>query len=900
MRKGCVRTHVVSPGSPLSARLWRERVVKAVAQTVADLEHGPLDRTVDAQEVGHAVQAVLFRLIGRMQAEARGLARDGLHGVGLRKAVVRSRADDVRRRLSELDVETRTSVPWSPGESWFEEETMCPVEAWPPEAAARLVDAVLSTNDGPVEPHAGALPVQEIGRLYESLLVLHDGSAPAGRRRGSGSYYTPDPIVSHITGRACACLAGDRTPAVLLSLRVLDPAMGAGHFLLEALALLSDALARAERRSGGSSAVPSCAPAAEPDVQRRWLVADACLYGVDRDRRAVDLTRLLVWLAIGHGGPLPPGLLRHLRVGNSLVGCAVEDLSSLPGGEQMVRRGHQVRAELRRRRDGGPLPADYGSVSTACDLRTSLWVERPPDSATPRSVVNRARRLARENQFFHWDLAFPEVFCDSRGRWRKDGGFDLIIGNPPYAVDTRPCRAALRNGHYTTTAKTDHRPASLNSAAIFIDRAHQLLRRGGALGFIVPNSILRVGQYARVRDLLTEQYTIHEVVDEGAPFRAANLEMVSLIAERNPAPPEHRVLVRDGRRGEDHVDGYVEQRTFRERGLIAIYVDDIVLTMERATARLGDITGNRRGLSISPGNLQSLDRRPSGGPWMLRGRNLSRYALIHLPGEDRFLRAAATGSLADDAAAVPEGKLLIQNIGSQIVAALSTGAEGFLETVNILSPVEGTGYGRTALLVLLNSRLMTYYFSRALINRSPLTVHLDGMYTGRFPLPDCSRPLRDRKLARRIADRLGEPLCSGEPAIHLLEEIGQHLTDLGRRWSETLAHGTDVLLGQIGWGTPTAALDLLRRDLWIIPTAQFLEELHKRDGTAQRWNARTLGSVRKLHRRVSAELRAVGTPMGRPPFPHEGSLDALADALVYRLYGLSAEQIGRVERAAVR
>jgi len=901
-----MRASTVPSSAPAWFRQWRERVVGAVVRAVSDLERSLPARRRSPLETSRAVQGVLFRLIGRAQAVERGLWRDDALLARLREDAARSAADRAVESLSALDADTRTHAPWSPGVPWLEEGEVCPIRAWPAQTAAALVDAVFSCEDSGAGVRAADLPIPEIGRLYEALLVLHDrcdrspAQASSGRRKATGSYYTPDAIVRHITRRTLGCLITERAPEEILGLHVLDPAIGTGHFLLEALFTLSEAIAQAEKETGGTLTGSDPAPDVEPDVRRRWLVADGCLYGVDRDERAVALTRLLLWLAIGHVGPLPSGLLRHVQVGNSLVGCMVEDLAALPRAKRMIERGRRVRAELMRRRDGTPLPTDYEKVRASCDLRTSLWFEPPPTSTDLRSLFDRAERLARENQFLHWDLAFPEVFCDSEGGWRGNVGFDAIIGNPPYAAQIRPFRAAIETGRYTTTVRGGDRPASLNTAAIFIDRAHQLLRPGGAFGFIVPNSILRVGQYAQIRDLFVGQYTIHEVVDEGAQFEGANLETVSIIAQRRPPPPGHRVVVRDRRGNGNRTDGHVEQRTFRERGMFTIYLDDIVLAMERAPLRLGSVIRNQRGVSISPGNLLYLSRNPGRGRWMLRGRNLSRYALIHLPGEDRYLRAPLASPYANIAALFEEEKLLIQNIGSQIVAALSTEGEGFLETVNILHPLEGSELTRAALLVLLNSRLMSYYFSRALINRSPLTVHLDGIYTDRFPLPDCSRPLADKALARRIAERLDDPSMAEAPAVRLLDGIGRRLADYGRQCSATLARSTETLLQRIGWGTPEAALDLIRRNLWTAPTERFPDELRGYDHTGEPLDETKRRSTVRLHRRTRAELTRIGTEMGRPPFLYEGSWDALADAVVYRLYGMTEEQVGRVEDACRR
>jgi len=871
-----------------------------------------------------------MRLVIRSVAATRMLwpADDGYSALvhaSRRSRTTRAADDEVRETLAAVDAQIRAASPWMPDRSWLDGGTQHPIASWPADAAAALARELLLLHEGSEgdcesgpQPLAD-LPLREVARLYESLLALGDrgqargpgaaadilleGRRRAGGRKTTGSYYTPDHIVSHVTRRALGQVARGEAPEAVLALAVLDPAMGAGCFLLDALSALADELAALERRAGRTLPAPEL-PVTCPDIVRqRWLVAGRCLYGVDQDAVAVDVARFLVWATIGYRGPLPVGVTEHLRAGNSLIGCRVEDLPALPDGERMVRRGQRVRRELLSRRDrpiDATLRNEYLQVQASCDLHTSFRFGGAHASNAPRDLFDRARELALRHGFFHWDLAFPEVFCGPDGLLRPDGGFDAIIGNPPYAVNVRAIRSALERGGYATLSRAGGR-ISMNTAAIFIDRAHQLLRPGGVLGFIVPNSILRVGEYARVRQFLLENTTIHEIVDEGSPFEAANLGVVSFVATRRPPADMHRVLVRD-RRGGDRIHGHVEQRLFAEREMISLYLDDIALAMEQAPERLGQVVHNRRGASIPPTNLVYLSANPAVGRWMLRGRNLMRYGLLHVPGEDRFLRASLPAALREVALLFDEEKVLIQNIGSRVVAALSTGGEGFLETVNILRATAGSPYSHLALLVLLNARLMSYYFQRALINRSPLTVHLDGIYTDAFPLPDCTSPLDDRAAARLVAERAGAPALADGPAVRLLEVVGARLADCAARWSGALAWGTDELAHRFRLGTKEdapAALSgqLVRRDIWLAETDRFVDEIAQRDPVVRTWPRSRRDELAAMHRRALAELSAAGTAFGRPPFPYEGSWDWLADRLVYSLYGLVPAQAARVDEA---
>ncbi|HHO57540.1 MAG TPA: SAM-dependent DNA methyltransferase, partial [Oceanithermus profundus] len=176
------------------------------------------------------------------------------------------------------------------------------------------------------------LGVEELGYIYEGLLGLvprFDGERfylvddPSGRK-ASGSYYTPKQLVGAVVEESLAPLiqdrlAGKETPqekeAALLSIRVLDPAMGSGAFLTGALERLSEALAGVWVESGRYQGLAEALPEA------RHRVAERCLYGVDLNPMAVELAKLSIWIAAATSDRPLSFLDHHLKVGNSLVGA---------------------------------------------------------------------------------------------------------------------------------------------------------------------------------------------------------------------------------------------------------------------------------------------------------------------------------------------------------------------------------------------------------------------------------------------------------------------------------------------------------------------------------------------------------------------------------------------------
>lgn len=300
---------------------------------------------------------------------------------------------------------------------------------------------------------------------------------------------------------ALAATGGSSDEALehFLDLRVLDPAMGSGHFLVSAAAFIAQYIATDPSYQGDLSLI---------ELQR--LVAERCLYGVDLNPMAVELAQLSLWLTtVQRGEPLT--FLHNLRVGNSLVGA---ELSRLLDGETTLfaeRLGRDAR-ELLAQIDAIEHEASHSGeqvhekerlAGRASALREPL--ERYADEMVAPSFPGGAGR------FLHWELEFPEVFLSLDGGMRDDRGFDAIVGNPPYVRIQELGRelAAYCRREYATAS------GSFDVYVPFLERGIRLLSRGGRLGFILPNKLLKLEFGQRLRELLASESLVEEIVDFG-------------------------------------------------------------------------------------------------------------------------------------------------------------------------------------------------------------------------------------------------------------------------------------------------------------------------------------------------------------------------------------------------
>jgi len=515
------------------------------------------------------------------------------------------------------------------------------------------------------------LSVQQLGSIYERLLereVVREGRLVNVRmttfaRKDSGSFYTPDGLVRLIVHETLEPLIAERLdvfrqqavalavdarledlrlgllerfdPAArLLDLKICDSAMGSGHFLVSLVDYLTDqviaAMAEAEAMVDWADYVSPLAGRIA-DIRHtilvnaerngwtvvieqlddrhiiRRMVLKRCVYGIDKNPMAVELSKVALWLHTFTVGARLSFLDHHLRAGDSLFGAWVSGTMAaaqkLGGGPLLLHQSiveakgsaaamRQIEkltdAEIAEARNSADI---FGSVrirtapldrfmaalhalnwlnlkQKADRLAIRAWLDGasgdsvdialgklavPPEREYGprfRDILARARALVDEERFLNWQVAFPGVWDD----WEADGlsgGFDAVIGNPPWdrmklqqvewfasrrpeiaaesrAADRkklvrklvksrdplaeefklaeRRANDALRMARFSsakpvkdletgkrTSAPSDQYPllsgGDINIYSLFVERAHALVKPDGMVGLLVPIGI---------------------------------------------------------------------------------------------------------------------------------------------------------------------------------------------------------------------------------------------------------------------------------------------------------------------------------------------------------------------------------------------------------------------------
>ncbi len=437
-----------------------------------------------------------------------------------------------------------------------------------------------------------------LGKVFESLMA-------GDERLASGSFYTPREIVDRLTSDSIlrwlvagnddllesldATGGGELGAAVtpqlaaelidrIGSIRIIDPACGSGAFLLSAVRVIESLIRRLSRRAGIS----------EGDRLRQRIV-ERSIHGVDLKPEAVHLCELRLWLAIVSESdeeitaiPPLPNLDRNILQGSALLG----PLDFLGDGRGEIYRewSYALRAradmlEHYRRCSSDAKPRLARALREAdVSLATALLEKaiaadevelRLPDAQASLPAVDRVHDTrgfrARQEQlcrridelktelakvqrgemgFFSFEVHFSQVMCE--------GGFDLVIGNPPWVRSSRipaPMRGMLNQRYrfFRPSAKGFSQP---DLAVAFCEKAIQVARSGGIVSLLLPAKIATATYASRLRSALiaeTELMSVHDWSHKAKELFDADTFPMSLMLRKGAGASRVQVCT-DGER----------------------------------------------------------------------------------------------------------------------------------------------------------------------------------------------------------------------------------------------------------------------------------------------------------------------------------------------------------------
>ncbi len=384
----------------------------------------------------------------------------------------------------------------------------------------------------PTSPYNFAtIPIHILGSIYEGFLgkIITDGARIVEKpevRKAGGVYYTPEYIVRYIVANTVGKAIEGKTPAEIAEMHFADIACGSGSFLLEVFDSLLRYHAKHYNENPGKVKRGDCIQrdgGLHLSLKKKQEILRNNIYGVDIDRQAVEVAQLSLYLKLledetlgsayafqneFHYTLLPP-LTENIICGNSLIGPDILDTGKFSAEEEkklnpldFAQRFPKI---FRRKTSGGELrEASPGDVE-----------HNVPGGMPLHGSYGEVSYRKKKNQK---SIVLPEMECE--------GGFDAIVGNPPYVmVEVGKEKKYLQQNFETDEGKPD-------LYKYFIERAHKLLNSSGLFGMIIPASMLMTPAYKRCREFLLRKSSPLAVVSfQGQVFATAHVNSIILVTK---------------------------------------------------------------------------------------------------------------------------------------------------------------------------------------------------------------------------------------------------------------------------------------------------------------------------------------------------------------------------------
>jgi len=354
-----------------------------------------------------------------------------------------------------------------------------------------------------------------IGEVYEDYLgellkatktkVKVDESGATKKRKTQGIFYTPQEIVDFIIRSTLAPkLKRCKTIKDIEKIKVIDPACGSGSFLIKAYDYFYDAYKSLEVKKKGSSSLFF-----EFEVRKKILTQN--IFGVDLDERAVEIAKLNLFLKALDGltiSDLPqqkvlPNLSLNIQCGNSLIFGNDPENISFKTEEQLDLFDYSFieKSDLKKLVE---LKNDFFEENDLIKRESLLHKINVAKTTIEREYNRPLTQYFPDIESikpFNYHIKFCEVF--------DKGGFDCVIGNPPWSAKINNTLNRFISERYDLAAK------NLNIFSPFLLLSMRLIKEDGIIGLLIPKVFIKNSSYQSIRENIINNYSLSKLIDFG-------------------------------------------------------------------------------------------------------------------------------------------------------------------------------------------------------------------------------------------------------------------------------------------------------------------------------------------------------------------------------------------------
>lgn len=556
------------------------------------------------------------------------------------------------------------------------------------------------------------LTVHVIGEVYENYLgeLLKSGkrgvkveeSKSVQKKKSQGIYYTPDYIVDYLVVNTVGeLLSKCKTEKEILKIKVLDPACGSGSFLIR---VFDEFLKHYSRVNKEGKLF---------EFETRKNILQNNIYGVDLDERAVEIAKLnlLVKALEGSahyslsGRKILPNLKLNVRCGNSLIaGEGTKEEMGLFWNEHIkdIDTLKKLRYEFNLDQD------DQKQANTFQNIQ----VAEESINAKLNQNLEKLYKNLDEIKPLNYSLSFPEVF--------ENGGFDCIVGNPPWGadLDEKTLSILIRKNAFLKIKNKD-------SYFYFMLKSLDLLKTNGYFGMIVPNTWLLINNAVGFREFFLKR-KITEIIDHGdGVFRDAIVES-STIVLNNTITEKNKCRVKRIKKGKVILDQAVDTKHWLDDDYkrITLEINNDFITIMRKAKKNSENFGKsceiifgikpyQVGHGTPPQTKAMLESRiyhsdtKIDDDWkpLLVGSDVNRYTVDYK--ENQFIKYGKWLMYPSDEKKILSDKILLRRTSDKIRASLDT---LYAYPQNSLFIISSNKYSMKYLLALLNSKLFDYLY----------------------------------------------------------------------------------------------------------------------------------------------------------------------------------------------
>jgi type I restriction-modification system DNA methylase subunit len=553
------------------------------------------------------------------------------------------------------------------------------------------------------------LSVEILGSAYEQFLgktitINNRGKAvielkPEVRKAG-GVYYTPQYIVDYIVSNTIGKLCENKTPKEVAEIKIVDPACGSGSFLIGAYQFLLNW--HKDYYIQNPNKKNPLTPEGNLTTPEKKKILLNNIFGVDIDTNAVEVTKLSL-------------LLKCME------------------GETQASIAHQMKMFNER-----VLPTLDDNIKSGNSLIDTDYYDNQLDFGEERTIKP-----------FSWQKAYPTVF--------KNGGFDVVIGNPPY-VFTRDVDWSDEVKNYFWSkfeiSKGDdksrkNQSGKINLYILFIIKSTELLNKNGCLSFIIPNGLLRTTTYDTARKFILERTSIERIVDlKDGVFEGVTASTIIINLLNNNKKRDTLIIDANCK-----IDGYVDENKTTKitqsnflnnvSHTFSLYINpleqNLFTKISNSAFFLKDIIEDIIEGIVAHKEFISDKKLSSEYKPMLEGKDIKKFQ-TNFGGNYVLFDRKKIHRARPDYVWEANKKIVIQRISggkSPLVSTIDIEKYKAFASTNLLLIKENLvkKYPYELICALINSKLWNFYYSKNFSNGSNLTVNISKTFLEMLPLP---------------------------------------------------------------------------------------------------------------------------------------------------------------------